>query len=366
MSLHILYVYPEEWTGTRAREIQTLQTCLALADAGAEVDLVTAGGWVDRHARGLGRDRLPRSLRVTPLSRRLGPFRSAHIFARHLVRWLPSSGPFTLAYVIHPKAAAMMATLGIPYWYEAHEVFAESRTSGTPGEVEMERDERNAVAQAAGRIATSAPLAEALNARYFAARPLPFEIVPNAGEPPVPRTLAEPTGPLVYAGSLDDWKGVGLALEAAARLGWPLRLVGGDQRDWNRLARSLDLRGRAIASWRPRVAARDLLEAITGCRAGLVPTLPDTGSGRYSCPMKLFDYARCGLPVVTTDLPSLASLAPGAWCVRVAEPTVEAWAAAFSRIPAAGAEALAWAATHTWSHRATELIALFSRPILPP
>jgi glycosyltransferase involved in cell wall biosynthesis len=361
VSIRVLYVYPEEWTGRRAREIQTLKTCLALADAGAGVDLVTAGGSVDDHARALGREARPRSLSVVALSRRLGPLRSARFFGRRLARWLPGAGPHIAAYVIHPKAAAMLAALRIPYWYEAHEVFAESRPPGTRAASRVERLERETLARAAGCVATSEALAQALNTRYFPTAPLPFAVVPNAGDPPLPRPAADPGGPLVYAGSLGDWKGVPIALEAAARLALPVRLVGGDEQEWARLAARLGPAARANVAWRRRVPARDLPGALAGCRAGLIPTLPETGSGRYSCPMKLFDYARCGLPVVVTDLASLRSLGPGRWCIRVGAPRIDTWAAALSRIPSAGADALEWAAAHTWSARAAALLRLFSR-----
>ena len=42
--MRLLYLYPEEWTGRRAREAHTLSTCAALAREGVDVTLVTAGG----------------------------------------------------------------------------------------------------------------------------------------------------------------------------------------------------------------------------------------------------------------------------------------------------------------------------------
>jgi glycosyltransferase involved in cell wall biosynthesis len=353
-------VYPEEWTARRAREVQTLQTCLALAEQGLEVTLVSGDGEaVARHAAALGRARLPEGLRLATVSRRLGPLRSARIFGRRFRAWLGGRPVADAGYVIHLKAAHLLAALGIPFGYEAHEVFAESARSPRHQRA-LERAERRALECAALRVATSRALAEALNARYFPRAPRPFAVVPNAGDPPLPRSVADPAGPLAYAGSLGDWKGLPLALEAAARLGIPVRVVGGDRNDWERLVGALSAPARRNTTWTPRRPAAELDRALAGCRTGLIPTRPDTGIGRYSCPMKLFDYARCGLPVAATDLPSLDDLGLGAWCVRVAAPTVEAWAEALGRLPAAGDQALAWATGHTWRERARRLRALLS------
>jgi hypothetical protein len=81
--------------------------------------------------------------------------------------------------------------------------------------------------------------------------------------------------------------------------------------------------------------------------------------------MKLFDYARCGLPVISTALPSLQSLAVGSWCSQVPNSTQSAWVEAlkgFRYAPEQAAASLAWAGNHTWTQRAellkSELIRL--------
>jgi glycosyltransferase involved in cell wall biosynthesis len=81
--------------------------------------------------------------------------------------------------------------------------------------------------------------------------------------------------------------------------------------------------------------------------------------------MKLFDYARGGLPVVSTALPALGSLQAGSWCALVKEPTPEAWAAALRafRFDAGEAEAARrWAASHTWEERARQIAETFKSP----
>jgi hypothetical protein len=80
--------------------------------------------------------------------------------------------------------------------------------------------------------------------------------------------------------------------------------------------------------------------------------------------MKLFDYARCGLPVISTALPSLQSLAVGSWCRQVAAPTLTAWTEALKvfRCQQADSQAAqAWAARHTWAQRAELLHAQLTK-----
>lgn len=359
--MRILYVYPEEWTTRRAREIQTLKTCVALADQGADVVLVTAdGSAVERHAAELGCSKIPRTVRVVTLRRALGPVRSSALFARRLRRWLATQPPFTLGYVIHPKAAHMLATLGVPHWYEAHEVFAESTRAGSRAARRVRSLEHAALVGARGRIATGSALGRALAARYGGADRLDFAIVPNAGDPPLERSVADPRGPFVYAGSLANWKGLPIALEAAATMRAPVRVIGGTRPEWERLAGGLSAAARGTTVWHPRVAQDRLPEILSGCRAGLIPTAPASGSGRYSCPMKLFDYARCGLAVVVTDLPSLDDLGLGPWCRRVPEASVDAWKRALTTLDLDESSPLAWARSHTWKDRAGALESLFA------
>jgi len=358
----ILYLYPEEWTGRRAREVHTLSTCVALARIGSPVTLVTAGGAPELRAqlRDIAGVENVAGLEIVTLSRSFGPIRSAAIFAVRFRRWLRNRATFAHGFTIHLKAATMLAQAGVPYLFEAHEIFAETPRANEEVQRVLEDMERAALAGATWRVATSAALAGALRARYVL--PNDFAIIPNAGQPPLDQGVGRPDGPFVYCGTIADWKGIELAVEGARLAGARLRIVGGTQAEWRLLGGRCDTRG---LEWRPRVTLAELPGALAGARAGLIPTRPESGSGRYSCPMKLFDYARCGLPVVTTALPALGSLHAGAWCALVKEPSVAAWAAALraSRFDAAEAEAARrWAADHTWEERARQIAATFTPP----
>jgi glycosyltransferase involved in cell wall biosynthesis len=351
----LLYLYPEEWTGRRAREVHTLSTCAALARTGCTVVLVTAGGAekLGAHRREIaGSDTVP-GLELVALSRKAGPIRSASIFAFHFRRWLRAQAPFSQGFVIHLKAAEMLRRADVPYLFEAHEIFAETPRGSESAQRALEKLERTALIDATQRVATSTALAEALRTRY--GLPDDFAIVPNAGQPPLASSVARADGPFVYCGSIADWKGLELVIEAARRADVRLKIVGGRDAEWRALGERCDV---SQVAWQPRVALAEIPDALAGTQAGLIPTLPESGSGRYSCPMKLFDYARCGLPVISTALPSLESLNVGAWCGRVEPATVESWTNALRsfRFDAQGAEAArSWAAAHTWEMRALTL-----------
>jgi glycosyltransferase involved in cell wall biosynthesis len=351
--MRLLYLYPEEWTGRRAREVHTLATCAALARAGIEVTLVTAGGLtvLRGHLRDIADAEQIPNLQLAALTRAVGPIRSAAIFRHHFHRWLRTRPKFDWAYIIHLKAAAMLVREHVmPYAYEAHEIFAQTPQKSAARQKRLHELERHVLSGAALRVATSAALAAALGTWY--AMPDDFVIVPNAGREPLDHGVGAPDGPFVYCGSIADWKGLDLVIHAARDAQVPLKIVGGTEAEWKRLGKEVDTSG---VIWQPRLPLAGLPQVLAGARAGLIPTNPATPSGAYSCPMKLFDYARCGLPIVTTALPSLQSLAVGSWCAQVPSPTRSAWSEALKnfRYDARLADsARKWSGLHTWSQRA--------------
>ena len=353
--MRLLYLYSEEWTGKRAREVHTLSTCVALAQAGVEVTLVTAGGQAEMREHLVdvaGTDDVP-GLTIVVLSRALGPIRSTAIFSRNFNSWLRTVPSFQMGYIIHLKAGPILRQAGIPYAYEAHEIFAQS-VQNPVRQRKLRELEGQVLVQADRLIATSAPLALALGTWFGIEND--FTIVPNAGLPPLAHSVSDPEGPFVYCGGIADWKGLDAAIAAAHEVKVPLRVIGGTVEDWRALAEKVDC---SAVEWRQRVLLREVPEALVGARAGLVPTNFDMPAGEYSCPMKLFDYARCGLPVLTTALPSLQSLHVGAWCTEVPSPSTGSWIDAlrqFEYDPAHGEAALKWAEEHTWEVRAAQIM----------
>jgi glycosyltransferase involved in cell wall biosynthesis len=349
--MRLLYLYPEEWTGRRTREVLVLSTCAALAESGVDVTLVTAGGEPELRRQLLDvadAAEVP-GLTLVALSRTLGPVQSTSIFSRNFAYWMRNRHPFDLAYIIHLKAGAILAQAGIPYAYEAHGIFTQTPQNAARQRI-LHKLEGQVLSAATLHVATSAPLAVALNTWFGLSKD--FAIVPSAGLPPLRHGVSAPNGPFVYCGSISDEKNLASVIQAARATGFSLKVVGGIEEEWRMVGEQLDTTG---IEWQPRVLLHELPEALTGVRAGLIPTNFDAPSGEFSCPMKLFDYARCGLPVITTALPALQSLDVGSWCTRIPSPARLAWIEAMKnfRHDADQAEAArTWSGEHTWAKRA--------------
>jgi hypothetical protein len=356
--MRLLYLYPEEWTGHRAREVQTLSTCVALAQSGMNVTLVTGGGEteIQDHLRDVaGAPHVP-GLHLVTLPRALGPIQSTSIFSRNFSHWLRSQRRFDLAYITHLKAAAILTQQGLPYAYEAHGILAHAPESAARQSA-LHKQEGQVLADAVHLVATSAPLAVALRTWYTLAKD--FAIVPNAGLPPLNQGLSAPDGPFVYCGSIAEGRDLVEVIQAARDTHSPLKIIGGNEDEWRLVGEKIDTSG---ITWRPRVRLNDVPEVLAGARAGLIPTNFDAPAGEFSCPMKLFDYARCGLPVLSTALPALQSLDVGPWCTPVPSPLRGAWVEELKtfRHSADHAEAArAWSAEHTWAKRAEQLKVAF-------
>jgi hypothetical protein len=356
--MRVLYLYPEEWTGLRAREVQTLSTCVALAESGVDVTLVTGGGELELRDHLVDVADAPDvlGLEIAVISRTLGPVQSTSIFSRNFFHWIKSRRPFDLAYIVHLKAGAILTQAQIPYAYEAHGILAQAPLSPVR-QRELHKLEGQVLNSATLLLATSAPLAVALRTWYNLSKD--FFIVPNAGMPPLDESLSIPDGPFVYCGSIEEPGDLVDLVQAARETKMPLKIVGGTEPEWGAVGARVDT---ANVLWRPRVRFVDLPEVLNGARAGLIPTNFDAPSGEFSCPMKLFDYARCGLPVLSTALPALQSLEVGAWCTQVPSPARGAWVEvlkAFRYQAEQAEEARIWSAGHTWAHRAEMLKGVF-------
>ncbi|MES2308880.1 MAG: glycosyltransferase, partial [Verrucomicrobiota bacterium] len=133
--MRLLYLYGEEITGKRAREIHTLNRVRSLAKAGVEVTLVTAsrerGITAESFLKSMGleeKERIhfqmfSREWKIGSLSVKSSPY-----FYRQVGAWMENQAPFDVVYGIHLKAAAFIKKRfsRLPMIFEAHEVFSDA------------------------------------------------------------------------------------------------------------------------------------------------------------------------------------------------------------------------------------------------
>ena len=221
--MKLLYIFPEEFAGRFAREYHVYRLAEGLAAAGCDVTLAAAPSSRLSTAEQLhaffGGSRSPR-LRVVWLKREvaLGPWkiRSSARFFRQLDDLIASLQP-DAAYTMHLKAADHLGRRqpALPLVFEAHEIFADSYSEASATYRGLFALETRIYAHARAIVAISPYLATCLRQRFPIRVPLTVQhdgidesmLLDLARPPPDPREL-------IYAGSLQSWKGVSVAIDA--------------------------------------------------------------------------------------------------------------------------------------------------------
>jgi glycosyltransferase involved in cell wall biosynthesis len=391
MNAEVLLVANARIPSERAQTLQVVQMAAAFARAGAETTLVHArrarvlalppgtDAWdyyragppcgAPRHLEAVPCldwiDHLPRALQFLPA--RLQELTFARAAARAVLARRAPAGRASFAYVRDAEAALSLTRRRHPrVFLEIHRV---------PGGRTRRRWLREAAAGARGVVAISggvradlerlgvAPAAITVEHDGFAAER--FGALAERAEARRALGLDATRVLVVYTGSLIDWKGVDLLVEAARELGeLDFAVAGGMPEDVARLrARARGLANVRIDGFQPpeRVALY-----LAAADLGVVPNRSTPAiSGRYTSPLKVFEAMAAGLPLVASDVPALRELlshGEDAWLVAPDEP----------RALAAGIRALAGdaalrarfakhfrarASAHTWDARARRLLA---------
>ncbi len=171
------------------------------------------------------------------------------------------------------------------------------------------------------------------------------------------------TGRAVLVGQLNDRLDLEL-LEAVRRGGTPITAIGprtaASPESAERLDRFLSSPG---VDWRGCLPAAQLPAELATMGVGLTP-YADTAFNRASFPLKTLEYLAAGLPVVSSDLPSVRWLdtdliavarTPAEFEQRVAEAIASPYDSRDR------ARRLAFAHTHSWRARAEQLTGLLDR-----
>ena len=357
--MKLLYIFPEEFTGRFAREYHVYRLAESLAAAGCDVTLAAAPSThvtkPDQLHDLFGGSRSDR-LNVLWLKRQvsLGPWkiRSGTWFFRQLDRLIPSLKPDGV-FTMHVKAADYLAQRhpSLPLVFEAHEIFADTYPEASVRHRSLLEMERRIYAHVCGVVAISSTLAESLQSR-FALPVLPRvqhdgideAMLLDASTPPDPHEL-------IYAGSLQPWKGVPVAIEAMRLLPeFHLTVLGGEGKSLDLLRKSAP----ANVTFLGQMPRNAMLPYLRKASIGLMPNLLEPRSARYTFPLKLIEYSAAGKGIVASRIPVFDQLNLDAWVDLVPSGKIEALATAVRSLTQRGidrAAAQAWAGRFLWKNQ---------------
>jgi glycosyltransferase involved in cell wall biosynthesis len=394
----VLYFADTRFPIERANGVQTMATCVALAERGHAVRLAvrpdTAATPRDPYSF-YDQPHVP-TLEISTIPGASDPRARRARFLISAVR-LVSTNPDAIVFTRDLGLAAFL--LQVPLLrrarvvYESHglapvvsaempRLLGHAHLAPSAAKIRrLDRRERRVWAHARAYVTLTRALADELVERY-GPRDHVFVVPDGAHEAPalpgaapgqsefvsVPTHAPGPAGPLVvYAGHLYPWKGVDVLLSALAQV--PLArglIVGGHPAEADQ--------GRIVA----RVADLRLIDRVT--MTGLVPpadvrghlerasilVLPNTASAiseRYTSPLKLFEYLTIGRPIVASDLPAIREVLTNEETALLARAgDAGALAAAIRRLMAdpvlatrLGQAARALAPSYSWARRAERL-----------
>ncbi len=357
--MKLLYLFPEELSGHFAREYHVYRLAESLAAAGVDVTLAAAPSTtateIDHLHALFGGTKNPR-LKIVWIKRQLslGPvkIRSGAWFYHQLDGFIARLQPDAV-YTMHTKAADHIAQKhpALPLIFEAHEIFADTYPESSAKHRQLLGMERRIYARVRAVVAISTYLAECLQTRF--AINVPMRVQHDGIDEAMLLDLAAEPDPheLIYAGSLQAWKGVPVAIAAMRLLPeYHLTLLGGSGKALD------DLRQNAPANITftgqvPRDALRPYLQKAA---IGLMPNLLEPRSALYTFPLKLLEYSAAGTGIVASRIPIFDQLELHEWVETVPSGSPEALAAAVRALTQRGidrAAAQKWSAQFLWKNQ---------------
>lgn len=292
------------------------------------------------------------------------------VFLRGLEKALAQFGPSVL-WLRSDKLAAHFARKGKwPLVYECHMIGALYRADhgASPKQVaRIDKLERAIYAAARGVAVLNGLLEQEVRTRFGFKGPIAQ--IPGAIDPQLFKHLwrGGDGRTVVYAGSMQFWKGLDTLIAAMALApNLRLRLIGAADGELRARASDAGLQGRV--EFPGRVPQKDLPGLLAGCACAVHPLPPGLHvSERFTSPLKVFEYMALGMPIVAADLPSMREVLrdgenarlykagdAGALGAALAEVCTNAELA--SRLSARAARD---AAGYTFDARAERLLALF-------
>jgi glycosyltransferase involved in cell wall biosynthesis len=355
----LLYIFPEEFTGRFAREYHVFRLADSLAAAGCDVTLAAAPSsglsstdQLRDHFGGAKSNRLrivwlKRELALGPLKIRSG----AHFF-RQIDPLIASLKP-DAAFTMHMKAADYLGRKypSLPLVFEAHEIFADTYPENSAKHRALFEVERRIYAHVRGVVTISSHLAEMLRTRFNLR--LPVHVQHDGIDQAMLLDIAGPPDPreLIYAGSLQPWKGVPVAIEAMRLLpDFHLTILGGSGKSLEEIRATAP----ANVTFLGQMPRHALLPYLRKASIGLMPNLLEPRSALYTFPLKLLEYSAAGKGIVASRIPVFDQLKLDAWVDLVPSGSPDALAAAVRALTQRGMDrraAQAWAGRYLWKNQ---------------
>ncbi|MEV5378257.1 glycosyltransferase family 4 protein [Streptomyces nondiastaticus] len=368
--MRIAYLHSGSIPSVFANGVHIMRMCDAFSAAGHEVTLYATPGSQpadDPYAYYGVRHRFPVRRVPCPDYTPAGYWKRAEAVRDLLIR----DGVPDLLYGRDPYSLSAAADLA-PFVYEVHQLRDDLAPAG------MERD-LLAQPRLARVVVITHALARDLQAAYPGPGPLPVLVAPDCADPVDPATTTalpelpgRPDAPRIgYVGHLYDGRGIDLIIELARRLpAFDFHLVGGTPEYRARWEESCGLPNVHFHGHRPPSdlpAYYPHFDVVLAPHQRKVYTWGNLFEiGRWTSPMKIFEYMAHGRPIVASDLPVLREvLHDGVNCLLCPPEDIDAWAAALNRLVADEAlrRALGDEARrqvldrYTWRRRADDVLA---------
>lgn len=327
-------------------------------------------------------------LRRNRLRRTLGDLLYAFLYQARLLRAaLSAKADVYHAHDLDTLAVCAVAASarGAKLVYDSHELWLEStrHLSETPQPFRfMERLTERLLAPCADAVISVTPGRSAVMERMYPSMPVPF-LVPNYPPLAVPAersaeirrelgVIEEPCFLFLYQGIICPQRGLEQLLAASAALrGSRVRIsiVGHDASGGAIRALAEELGVMDVVSFHPPVNSEELHRLTGSADAGLILFQGNCLNHTLSLPNKLFEYMMSSIPILSCDLPEIASVLAehgSGVAVDASDPSVIARAMLrMAENPAAAAEMgrrgrEAAASSYTWSRSEEVLLRLYA------
>jgi glycosyltransferase involved in cell wall biosynthesis len=312
----IIYPVPEVLPDSRARFLQIMNTCYALAEAGARVLLVAGIKHGYSKKRFLDFYGLPAHpnlilIRLPILRGEKEKFLRVSLNGVFYLSFLLfvlikrlHKNDQTVLYLRYVKLARFLmrfrSMIKVPIIFEIHEVFYE--TISNARKREKIRTIEYFVYQNADAIVS---ISEYLK-RYFVDKGITkkkVHIIQNSFRKDWLERKKESASYICYTGGLYFWKGIDTLIQAMKYVpSEQLVVVGGGSRldELKHVARTEGVHDRV--SFVGAVTHSAVPEYLSRAKIAVIPNTP-IGQSYFSSPLKLFEYMACGIPIVVARIP---------------------------------------------------------------